>query len=85
MTLTVRLDPALEEKFSEIVRAEKRTKSEVVTDLLQRYVEAREARPAYEIALDAGVFELAAAKAPRDLARNHKGYLAAALKAKHRR
>ena len=85
MTLTVRLDPKLEDRFNQLVREQRRTKSEVVTELLTRYVEAREPRTAYEVALDVGVFDLPATDAPRDLARNHKKYLAAALAAKHRR
>lgn len=85
MTLTVRLDPALEERFNDIVRSERRTKSEVVTELLERYVEAREVRTAYEVAVETGVFDLPAGDEPRDLARNHKKHLAAALAAKHRR
>jgi len=85
MTLTVRLDPDLEDRFNQLVQEERRTKSEVVTELLKRYVEAREPKTAYEVALELGVFDLPATKAPRDLARNHKKYLAAALAAKHKR
>lgn len=85
MTLTVRLDPDLEDRFNQLVREQRRTKSEVVTELLTRYVEAREPKTAYEVALEVGVFDLPATDAPRDLARNHKKYLAAALAAKHRR
>ena len=85
MTLTVRLDPDLEERFTQLVREQRRTKSEVVTELLTRYVEACAPKTAYEVALDIGVFDLPATDAPRDLARKHKKYLAAALAAKHRR
>ena len=85
MTLTVRLDPLLEERFTSLVRRQRRSKSEVVSELLTRYVEAREPKSAYEVALDVGVFDAPAAPAPRDLARNHKKYLAAALAAKHKR
>lgn len=85
MTLTVRLDPDLEDRFNQIVREQRRSKSEVVTELLTNYVEAREPSTAYEVALELGVFDLPATKAPRDLARNHKKYLAAALAAKHKR
>lgn len=85
MTLTVRLDPDLEDRFNQLVREERRTKSEVVTELLTRYVEAREPKTAYEVALEVGVFDLPATNAPRDLARNHKKTLAAALAAKHKR
>ena len=85
MTLTVRLDPDLEARFNRIVREQRRTKSEVVIELLTRYVEACEPKSAYEVALEVGAFDLPATDAPRDLARNHKKYLAAALAAKHRR
>ena len=85
MTLTVRLDPDLEDRFNQLVREQRRTKSEVVTELLTRYVEAREPRTAYEVALDVGVFDMPPTDAPRDLARDHKKYLAAALAAKHKR
>ena len=44
MTLTVRLDAELEERFTAAVRRQHRSKSEVVTELLTRYVEAREPR-----------------------------------------
>ena len=85
MTLTVRLDPNLEDRFTQLVREQRRTKSEVVAELLRLYVEARAPKTAYELALDVGVFDLPAMAAPRDLARNHKKYLAAARTAKHRR
>lgn len=52
MTLTVRLDAELEERFTAAVRRQHRSKSEVVTELLTRYVEAREPRSAYDVALD---------------------------------
>lgn len=84
MTLTVRLDPQLEDRFNQLVREERRTKSEVVTELLTRYIEARAPKAAYEVALEVGVFDLPGTNAPRALARNHKKSLAAALAAKHR-
>ena len=85
MTLTVRLDAELEQRFTAAVRRQHRSKSEVVTELLTRYVEAREPRSAYDVALELGVFDLPSTPAPRDLARNHKKYLSDALKAKHKR
>lgn len=85
MTLTVRLDPALEKRFNQLVRNERRTVSEVVTEMLTRYVETREHKSAYAVALEVGVFDAPVVKAPRDFARSHKRYLAAALTAKHRR
>lgn len=85
MTLTVRLDPVLENRFHQLVREQRRTKSEVVTELLTRYVEAHEPKSAYQVALELGVFDLPGTDAPRDLARNHKKALAAALAAKQKR
>ena len=85
MTLTVRLDPELEDRFNDLVRKQRRTKSEVVSELLTRYVDERRPRSAYEVAVDLGVFEVPIEEMPTDLARNHKNYLAAALAAKHRR
>jgi metal-responsive CopG/Arc/MetJ family transcriptional regulator len=85
MTLTVRLDPDLEKRFNHLVREQGRTKSEVVIELLTRYVESRESKSAYEVALEVGVFDLPATESPRYTARNHKKHLAAALTAKHRR
>ena len=84
MALTVRLDPKLEARFNELVRKQRRTKSDVVTELLARFVEAHESKTAYEVALEVGVFDLPATAVPRDLARNHKKHLAAALAAKLR-
>lgn len=69
MTLTVRLDPHLEDRFNQLVREERRTKSEVVTELLTRYVEARVPKTAYKVALEVGVFDFPGTNAPRALAR----------------
>lgn len=85
MTLTVRLDPDLERRFSVAVQRQRRTKSEVVTQLLVSYVEAREPKSAYEVAEEVGAFEGGPEHTPPDLARNAKKYLKAALKAKHNR
>ena len=85
MTLTVRLDPDLEKRFNAVVRRQRRTKSEVVTQLLANYVEAREPKSAYEVAGEVGAFDGRAEVTPPDLARNSKKYLTAALKAKHHR
>ncbi len=85
MTLTVRLNPELEKRFDSTVRRQRRTKSEVVTQLLTQYVEAREPKSAYEVALEIGVFDAPVENTPPDLARNHKKYLLAALKKKHQR
>ena len=85
MTLTVRLDTALEQRFTATVRRQRRTKSEVVTQLLTQYLEAREPKSVYQVALDLGVFDEPTVDTPPDLARNHKKYYLAALQKKHRR
>lgn len=84
MTLTVRLDPDLEKRFTAAVRRQKRTKSEVVTQLLTRYVEAREPKSAYELAVEMGIVG-SVGDTPPDLATNSRKYLQAALRAKAKR
>ena len=85
MTLTVRLNPDLEKQFNAVVRRERRSKSEVVTQLLSQYVEARAPKSAYDIAVEVGAFDKPWEKTPPDLAANARKYLVAALKAKHKR
>lgn len=85
MTLTVRLNPDLEKQFNAAVRRERRSKSEVVTQLLAQYVEARAPKSAYDIAVEVGAFDKPWEKTPPDLAANARKYLVAALKAKHKR
>ncbi len=72
MRLTVRLDPQLEDRFNQLVREERRTKSEVVTELLTRYVEARAPKSAYEVALEVGVFDLPGTNARRCCQMRHR-------------
>lgn len=85
MTLTVRLDTDLEKRFTSTVRRQRRSKSEVVTELLTQYLEAREPKSAYQVAQELGVFDQPVVETPPDLARNHKKYYLAALQKKHRR
>ena len=84
MTLTVRLNPDLEKQFTETVRRERSTKSEVVTQLLTQYVVAREPKSAYDLAQEIGIIG-SVSGTPPDLARNSRKYLQAALKARARR
>ena len=84
MTLTVRLNPDLEKQFTETVRRERSTKSEVVTQLLTQYVLAREPKSAYDLAQEIGIIG-SVGGTPPDLARNSRKYLQAALKARARR
>ena len=45
MTLTVRLDPALEREFAATCRIKGTTKSTVVTELIRGYVQAKAMSP----------------------------------------
>ena len=85
MTLTVRLNPELEKQFAVAVRCEGKTKSEVVTQLLTQYVAAHEPKSAYQVAVEIGLIDNPVVGTPPDLARNHRKYVVAALKAKHKR
>ena len=85
MTLTVRLNPELEKQFAVAVRREGKTKSAVMTQLLTQYVAAREPKSAYQVAVEIGLIDNPVVGTPPDLARNHRKYVVAALKAKHKR
>ena len=85
MTLTVRLNPELEKQFAVAVRREGKTKSAVMTQLLTQYVVEREPKSAYQVAVEIGLIDNPVEGTPPDLARNHRKYVVAALKAKHKR
>ena len=89
MTLTVRLNSELGKQFAVAVCREGKTKSEVVTQLLTQlltqYVAAREPKSAYQVAVEIGLIDNPVVGTPPDLARNHRKYIVAALKAKHKR
>ena len=85
MTLTVRLNPELEKQFAVAVRREGKTKSAVMTQLLTQYVVEREPKSAYQVAVEIGLIDNPVVGTPPDLARNHRKYVVAALKAKHKR
>lgn len=56
MTLTVRLDPAIEREFAATCRLRRTTKSAVVSELIRGYVQARSpAKSAYELAEEIGL------------------------------
>jgi len=56
MTLTVRLDPALEREFETTCRIKRTTKSAVVTDLIRGYVQAKApAKSPFELAEEMGL------------------------------
>jgi hypothetical protein len=86
MTLTVRLEPRLERLLDRYCRKHRLTRTEVITDLLERYV-ADEGKPrpsAYGLAKEAGLIG-AFASGKDDTAQNHKRYLREKLRAKHAR
>ena len=56
MTLMVRRGPGIEDRFNQLVREPRRTKSGVLTPLVTRYLERREPESAYRLAPRGGVF-----------------------------
>ena len=83
MTLTVRLDPALEREFAETCRLKRTTKSAVVTELIRGYVRPKApAMSSFELAETMnliGCMEIAPAAG-----RDHSRYLKAKLRGKLR-
>ncbi len=83
MTLTVRLDPALERELDAVCRRQRLTKSQVVTGLLRQFV-AREPRlSSYEIAARLGVIG-SDSTGPRDAGARAKQLVRQALRGKKR-
>jgi hypothetical protein len=86
MTLTVRLEPRLEDALNRYCRRQRKTKSEVLTSLLREHLGAAGAgaKTPYELARKFGVVG-SFASGKRDLAKNYKRHLKARLRAKHSR
>ena len=84
MTLTVRLDPALERKLEAACRRRRATKSTVVTGLIQEFVAREPAADSYRVAVRLGVIG-SDTSAFADTAANAKKLLRRVLRAKHRR
>lgn len=86
MTLTVRLDPQLEQQFESYCRKRRQTKTEVLTKLLRDHLDAVSDRgkTPYQLARE---FRLigAFASGRRDASENRKRYLRERLRAKHSR
>jgi hypothetical protein len=79
MTVTVRLAPDIERQFAAACRLRRKTKSAVVTELIQGYLRtATPARTPYELAADMGLVGCLE-NAPA-AARDHGGYLKAKLR-----
>jgi len=86
MTLTVRLDPQLEDALNRYCRRRRQTKSEVLTRLLREHLAATtgKAKTPYELAREMGVVG-SFASGKRDLAEHRKRYLKEKLRAKRSR
>ena len=86
MTLTVRLDPQLEDQLESYCRKRRQTKSEVLTRLLRDHLAAASetARTPYQIARQFGLIG-AFASGRRDSSEKRKRYLKERLRAKHSR
>ena len=84
MTLTVRLDPALEREFATACRLKRTTKSAAVTELIRAYVrQQRPAKSAFELAEEMGLVGCVA-RAPA-AGRDHSRYLKGKLRARRAR
>lgn len=86
MTVTVRLDPQLQEMLERHCRKRRLTKTQVVTRVLREHLaaEAGGAKTPYQLARELGLVG-AFASGKGDLAENRKRYLARKLRAKHSR
>jgi metal-responsive CopG/Arc/MetJ family transcriptional regulator len=83
MTLTVRLDPALERKLEAACKRRHSSKSKVVTDLIEEFVAREPEASSYQIAAKLGVIG-SDTTAATDVAANAKTILRRVLRAKHR-
>ena len=86
MTLTVRLDPHLQQQLESYCKKRRLSKSRVVTDLLSEHFAhvSGGARSSYDIAREFGLIG-AFASGKGDLAENRKRYLTEKLRAKRPR
>ena len=86
MTLTVRLDPHLEQQLASYCRKRRKTKSEVLTGLLREHLAAANetAKTPYQLAKEFGLIG-AVASGRKDISENYKRYLKERLRAKHSR
>ena len=86
MTLTVRLDPQLEDQLDSYCKKRRQTKTEVLTNLLRDHLAAVSdgGKTPYQIAREFGLIG-AFAGGRRDSSENRKQYLKEKLRAKHTR
>ena len=83
MTLTVRLDPAIEREFAATCRLRRTTKSAVVSELIRGYVNAKTpAKSAYELAEEMGL--VGCMEHAPAAGRDHSGFLKSRLRNKTR-
>lgn len=86
MTLTVRLDPQLEEQLESHCRKLRLSKTQVITNLLHEHLSVASGRrkTPYQLACKLGLIG-AIASGKGDLAENRKRYLKEKIRAKHTR
>ena len=86
MTLTVRLDPQLEEQLESYCRKRRLNKTQVITGLLHEHLSLASGsrKTPYQLARKFGLIG-AIASGKGDLAANYKRYLKEKLRAKHSR
>ncbi len=84
MTLTVRLDPALEREFAQACRLGRTSKSAVVTALIRAYLrDQAPAKSAFELADEMGL--VGCQECAPAAARDHSRYLKARLRERRAR
>jgi len=86
MTLTVRLEPQLEDALNRYCRRQRKTKTEVLTALLREHLASAggKDKTPYQLAREFGIVG-SFASGKRDLGKNYKRYLKEKLRAKHSR
>lgn len=86
MTLTVRLAPHLQQQLESYCRKRRRTKTDVITELLSEHLSASSggSKTPYQLARELGLVG-GFASGKGDLAQNRKRYLAEKLRAKRSR
>lgn len=86
MTVTVRLAPVLQHRLDRYCRKHRLTKSRVITDLLEKHLDAAPERrkTSFELARELGLVG-SFSSGRGDLSENYKRYLKEKIRAKHAR
>lgn len=84
MTLTVRLDPEIEDRLDAACKKRRTTKSAVVNGLVREFLAREPQESAYDAAVRLGIIGCDPT-GPADVAANAKKYVQRAIRAKHRR